>query len=283
MIFEKHGFAAWVMDADGNTLPEYQAQEIGDDTIRCWIPSSDGQKFKIQWRVMEILHPKHDLNTVPILDGIRMSGKVSRKHKVVKGFTRQHFRQRTGASTARPYEFGRRTLSDNYGDRKLVPSLSDSLNTIKLVVDWGYGSPPVPRETFPAPQEVGPVHERAVKKGHDGAAQLGTEISVPPSTDGVVFTSSKEIKPITFTFCYASENWLRARDIIPCSRESDSQDRDGRTLKCERSATLDIIDIDDLETDDEVHIIKHVAPASATSSKKQRTLKGKSEKPKEEH
>ncbi|CAE6430842.1 unnamed protein product [Rhizoctonia solani] len=248
MIFEKHGFSVWIVDSNDTTLPEYQVQEMGDDTIQCWIPSTEGKGFKISWKVVENVHPKHDLRTVPFLDGVQMSGKVSYKHKVAKGLFRQHFRQRTGASTARLYEFGRRTLTDGDDDGKLDPSLLDSLNTVKLVVDWGHGGPSAPRKTFYVPQEVGPIHEKSVKKGHSGAAQLGTAISVSASND-----------------------WLRARDIVPHGPELDSQNVKG-TLKRERSATPDIIDIDDLETDEDIHTVKHMVPAPVTVGKKQRTL-----------
>ncbi|EUC65550.1 hypothetical protein RSOL_447670 [Rhizoctonia solani AG-3 Rhs1AP] len=270
MIFEKHGFSVWIVDSNDTTLPEYQVQEMGDDTIKCWIPSTEGKRFKILWKVVENLHPKHDLRTVPFLDGVQMSGKVSRKHKVAKGLCRQHFRQRTGETTARLYEFGRRTLTDSDDGGKLNPSLLDSLNTVKLVVDWGHGGPSAPRKTFYVPQEVGPIHEKSVKKGHSGAAQLGAAISVSAS-NGMGFTVSKKIKPITFIFCYAPEDWLRARDIVPHGPELDSQDIKS-SLKRERSTTPDIIDIDDLETDDEIYTAKHKVPAPVTVGKKQRTL-----------
>ncbi|CUA73663.1 hypothetical protein RSOLAG22IIIB_01193 [Rhizoctonia solani] len=269
MIFEKHGFSVWIVDSNDDILPEYQVQEVGDDTIQCWIPSTEGRNFKILWKVVEHLHPGHDLSTLPLLDGVRMSGKVSRKHKLAKGSSGKQFRQRIGASTARLYEFGKRTLTDGDESGKLNPSLLNSLNTIKLVVEWGQAGASIQRKTFYVPQEIGPVHEKSVKKGHSGAAQLGKAVSVSMSnhTD---FKVSKEIKPITFVFCYAPEDWLRARDIVPRDPELDSQNTKS-TFKRERSITPDIIDIDDLETDEEISTIKHLVPAPATS-KKQRTL-----------
>ncbi|CAE6526097.1 unnamed protein product [Rhizoctonia solani] len=270
MIFNKHGFSVWIVDSGNNKLPEYQVQEIGGDTIQCWIPSTEGTSFKILWKVVENLHPKYDLRTVPFLDGIQMTGKVSSKHTIVNGVPSQHYRQRTGASTARLYEFGRRTLTDSDDHGKLDPSLLNSLNTVKLVVYRGHKGVPAPQKSFYIPQEIGAVNEKAVKKGHSGAAKLGSTIPVPTSY-GISFKPYKKIKPITFVFCYAPEDWLRARDIVPRDPEPDSQGRKS-TLKRERSITPGIIDIDDLETDDEgAHIVKHVVPAPTTSNKKQRT------------
>ncbi|KAG8688390.1 hypothetical protein FRC11_005503 [Ceratobasidium sp. 423] len=270
MIFDKHGFSVWILDSGGNELPEYQVQEIGDDTIQCWIPSTEGTNFKILWKVVKNFHPGYDLRTVPFLDGVRMSGTVSGKHLIVKDFSGQHFRQRTGASAARLYEFGRRALTDSDDCGQLDQSLLNSLNTVKLVVDRGRRGTSAPRKTFHVPQEIGAVNEKAVKKGHSGAAKLGTTISVSTSS-GIGFAPSKETKPITFVFCYAPEDWLRARDIVPRGPGADSQG-DRSTLKRERSVTPDIIDIDDLETDDEgIHIVKHMVPAPANNNKKQRT------------
>ncbi|KAJ1310814.1 hypothetical protein OPQ81_009334 [Rhizoctonia solani] len=73
-------------------------------------------------------------------------------------------------------------------------------------------------------------------------------------------------------FCYAPEDWLRAREIIPRSPEPEFRD-DKRTMKRERTTTPDIIDIDDLETDDdEIQIVKHMIPAPVPPNKRQRTL-----------
>ncbi|CAE6444839.1 unnamed protein product [Rhizoctonia solani] len=272
MIFKRHGLSVWIVDSDDNVLPEHRVQEVGDNTIQCWVPSTEGSNFKILWKVTENVHPEHDLRTLPLLDGIRMSGMISRKREVVKGFSGMHFRQRTGPSSARLYEFGQQTLTDSDDCGNLDPSLLNSLNTIKLVVDWGRRVSSAPRKSFHVPQEIGPVHEKSVKKGHSGAAKLGTVIPIPAS-NGITFTASSEIEPVTFMFCYAPEGWLRARDIVTRCPERDPDAQDTKiTLKRKRSATPEIIDIDDLETDEEdIHIVKHMVPAPATKAKKKRT------------
>ena len=82
--------------------------------------------------------------------------------------------------------------------------LLENLNTIKLVFEWGrIGEKIQPK--FNAPQEIGPIHEKAIKKGHSGAVRLGNTISTPIVSGRFDFTTYEEIKPIKFVFRYASE------------------------------------------------------------------------------
>ncbi|CAE6436451.1 unnamed protein product [Rhizoctonia solani] len=267
MLFDKHGLSAWITDSNDNELPEYQVQETSDDTVQCWIPSTDGNNFKIQWEILENPHPKLDLCTTTYLDGVRMTGKVWGK----RTSTGEHDKQSTGNSTARLYEFGQRALTDDDNYSKPDQSLLKSLNTIRLTFEWGRQGKSQPRTTFYTPQELEAIHEKAAKKGHSGAAKLGKiVVSDSTSANSIEFTYSKVITPITFVFCYAPENWLCARDIIPHSPEPDSQDNHS-TLKRERSVTPEVVDIDELETDDdEIQIIKHMIPAPEASKKRQR-------------
>ncbi|KAL5640714.1 hypothetical protein ACGC1H_001258 [Rhizoctonia solani] len=283
MIFEKHGLLVQIMDSEDNALPEYQVEETADDTIQCWIPSTEGNDFKIRYEIVSILHAGHDLRTIPFLDGVQMSGLATPETRLFEGYSYQHYRQLTGNSTARLYEFGKRTLTDSDDCAKLDESILKDLNTIKLKLSWGHQGESVPY-AHSAPQEIGTIHEKAAKKGHSGAAKLGKVISVPTVSTTVGFTPAETIALVTFVFNYAPEGWLRARDIIPRdSQEPESQDNRRNILKRERSTTPDIIDIDDLETDDdEIQIIKHMVPASVANNKRQRVDRRDAAKPKNE-
>ncbi|CAE6436446.1 unnamed protein product [Rhizoctonia solani] len=283
MRFEKHGLSVWITDSEDNELTEYQVQEGSDNTIQCWIPSTNGSSFKILWKILRNPHPELDLRSTPYLDGVRMTASVWSKGRVFNGNSGKHYQERTGVSTARLYEFGRRTLTDNDDCPNSNQSLLKNLNTIKLIFDWGQKGKGKPRERFHVPQELGPIHEKAAKKGHSGAAKLGQTINVSNTCREVSFKGSKMIKPITFVFCYAPEDWLQARDIIPRSPESDSQDTKVN-LKRERSATPEIVDVDELETDDdEIQIIKHMIPAPESGNKRRKTSGTESDiRPKDE-
>ncbi|CAE6405024.1 unnamed protein product [Rhizoctonia solani] len=196
-----------------------------------------------------------------------MTSSVRSKDRLFNGYSSKLHREYTGVSTARPYEFGKRTLTDNDDCSSTDRSLLKSLNTIKLIFDWGSKGKLKLKKTFRAPRELGPVHEKEAKKGHSGAAKLGRTISVSSAPRNVDFQRSKSIEPVTFVFCYGPEEWLRARDIIPHVPEPETYGG----LKRERSATPEIVDVDQLETDDdEIQIIKHMVPASTSYNKKQK-------------
>ncbi|CAE6418833.1 unnamed protein product [Rhizoctonia solani] len=259
MIFEKHGLLAEILDPESKALSEYQVEKTADDTIQCWVPSTEGNNFKIRWKIVKLLHPGHDLRTDPFLDGV------------------QHYEQPIGTTTARLYEFGKRTLTDSNDYAKPDEFIIKNLNTIKLKFTWGNTGKLVPY-VCSAPQEIELIHEKAAKKGHSGAAKLGKTITIPTPAS-VDFAPDKAIKPITFVI---PTDWLRARDIIPGGPETISQDNQG-ILKRERSTTPEIIDIDDLETDDdEIQIIKHMIPAPAPNNKRQRVERRDEARPKKE-
>ncbi|KAF8689759.1 hypothetical protein RHS03_09039, partial [Rhizoctonia solani] len=278
MLFDKYGLSAWITNSEGDELPEYQVQETSDDTIQCWIPSTNGTNFKIEWKILKNPHPKLDIRTTPYLDGVRLRGTAWGKSAFGK-----HDRQSIGHSTAQLYEFGERVLTDNDNYLKPDQSILESMNTIKLTLHWGQQSKSRPTRSFCKPQELAPVHEKAAKKGHSGAAKLGKTVVFDSTAEGsVTFEPSKSIKPLNFVFCYAPEDWLRAREIIPHSPEPDSQDNQS-TLKRERSATPEIIDIDELETDDdEIQIIKHMIPAPVANKRQRTTGEKDNVRPKDE-
>ncbi|KAG9093738.1 hypothetical protein FS749_013832 [Ceratobasidium sp. UAMH 11750] len=126
----------------------------------------------------------------------------------------------------------------------------EDLNVIRLTFRWGFAGQTKIRTSFPLPKENGPIHEKAAKKGHTGSAGLGSITSIKHQPRSCAFEPDPELDPVVFIFRYAPEDWLQARGIIPDEHSSQKRDRD---------ATPDIIDIDDLETDDDdVMVVKHL-------------------------
>ncbi|QRV76795.1 hypothetical protein RhiJN_04810 [Ceratobasidium sp. AG-Ba] len=172
----------------------------------------------------------------------------------------------------------------NYLDREDIASSKgtpEDLNSIKLVFEWGKAGNAKLMTVFPQIKENGPIHEKAAKKGHTGSVGLGEVTSVNHDITSSTFDPTNTMDSVLFVFRYGPEDWLQARGIMP-SKIPVSRKRG-------RDAESDVIDIDDLETedeDDEVIIIKHLVPApTAPMSKRQKVQdeveEGKEIKPKQ--
>lgn len=80
----------------------------------------------------------------------------------------------------------------------------DHLNTIRLQLSWGScGELVAPRTDFKEIKDIGPINERAAKKGHTGSAQLGRTI-IAPASNRCMFHPHLKSKPVVFIFRYAS-------------------------------------------------------------------------------
>ncbi|KAG9120044.1 hypothetical protein FRC07_004625 [Ceratobasidium sp. 392] len=183
--------------------------------------------------------------------------------------------QATSPSTVRLFSFGKRVLTDKEDNLNSDSNLGE-LNTIRLHFYWVYEGKWRPKTAFSIPRAHGPINEKVAKKGHAGSAGLGdttTAIGGRYATCSIRLVAG--VKPIKFIFHYAPEDWLQAREIVPLTSSS---------LKRERSTTPDVIDIDDLETDDdEVTIVKHMAPVPLAPASKRRKIKNEDDtKPKPE-
>ncbi|CAE6430800.1 unnamed protein product [Rhizoctonia solani] len=261
------GISVWIADSEGNQLPEYEVKLVKDDEIECWIPSAEGSNFKIMWKTPSPML-NHDLAIHPSLDGSKLTGITRRMCSEFPGQVYELDSHQTGSSTVRLYTFGKRILTDSEGAARPSSMQLQYLNTIVAKFTWGLIDEVRPVSNYSVPQEVAPFHEKLVKKGHSGSAELGrtvTRAQLPNET--CKFHSSSAAKPTRFVFRYAPRGWLKARGIMPLSpRPSPSSQMKS---KRERSFDSDVIDIDDLPTDDE----KPMLPAPATSRKKQRTMK----------
>ncbi|CAE6418816.1 unnamed protein product [Rhizoctonia solani] len=273
MIQRHSGISAWITDSEGTPLEEYQVQETVDGTIQCWVPSIEGTNFKIQWEVIGKPHPELDLCAFPYLDGVKLTGGVLYQKDIVRKETGQLSKESTGTSSARLYEFGRRVLTDKDTGMKLDNSATKRLNTIQVDFAWGRGGDSKLKKRFGEKYEdIGPIHEKTAKKGHAGAAKLGKTVSIDRATH-CSFYPNKTIRQTTFVFCYAPEDWLRAREIIVDTPEPDTQEPQS-TQKRARSKTPETLNVDELDTDDdEVQFIKHLVPVPI-ATKRQRTATG---------
>ncbi|CAE6346321.1 unnamed protein product [Rhizoctonia solani] len=269
MIQQRSGISVWIIDSEGNHLQEYQVQDTADGAIQCWVPSVEGNNFKIQWEVIGDPHPGLDLCAFPYLDGVKLTGGVLYRKDIVRGGIGQLSKESTGISSARLYEFGRRVLTDKDAGIKLDSSKARCLNTIQVDFAWGRGGDSKLKKRFDEYVDISPIHEKSAKKGHTGAAKLGKTVSIDKATH-CGFYPNKSIKQATFVFCYAPEDWLRAREIIMDTPKPNPRNSRG-TQKRPRSKTPEAVNVDELDTDDdEIQLIKHLVPVPV-ASKRQRT------------
>ncbi|KAG8721677.1 hypothetical protein FRC08_011086 [Ceratobasidium sp. 394] len=258
---------AWIDDSDAKALPEYQTRELDRNIIECWIPSTEGTNFKIRFIPMEWAQPGLDLQCRPQLDGVEFRSRVVRTCEIASNVDVAWRGLSTNNSTIRLFSFGKRILTDQEDIAPSHDGPRDDLNVIRLTFRWGFAGQTKIRTSFPLPKENGPIHEKAAKKGHTGSAGLGSTTSIKGQPRSCPFEPDPELDPVVFIFRYAPEDWLQARGII--SDEHSSQKRD-------RDATPDIIDIDDLETDDDdVMVVKHLIPAPVAPSNKRRKIQDK--------
>ncbi|QRV91643.1 hypothetical protein RhiJN_19661 [Ceratobasidium sp. AG-Ba] len=272
------GVNVWIITEDDEKLQEYATKQIGDTTIECSIPSTEGTNFKIQVGVPTDFRPGLGFKYQPRLDGIEYNGKVlpSAWRKNGRDSARM-LGVEIASSTVRAFHFGKRLLTDKEEDLSSHSNNLQDLNIVQIRFQWGLDSEPRARTEYAVPKELGPIHEKAAKKGHAGSAGLGnTTIALPGHSTICQFIPAPEFEPLVFRFRYAPEDWLQARGIIESSSSS--------SLKRGREDSAEVIDIDDLETDDdEIQIVKHLAPVPTTTVHKRQKVKSEGDtKPKPE-
>ncbi|KAF8599292.1 hypothetical protein BDV93DRAFT_609406 [Ceratobasidium sp. AG-I] len=276
MLFKR--LSAWITDKQGMALPEHQIRIIDDNTIECWIPSEEGTKFEISWKAEKDVQPGLDLRCAVYLDGIAHNGSFTRATGVANGRIGTKQGQTCGDSLIRPYTFGKRKLTDDETIAPLGLEVEKDLNTIRLELSWGRVGPPRLWEPRDGDVETKPLHEKMAKKGHSECAELGKPVADPRSLGvSYPFHAIPDSKPVAFIFRYASQDWLQAREIVPFSQNTKVcySPKSSSTNKRPRIDTPDIIDIDDLESDeDDVVVLKHLAPVTTPPHKRPRKMKG---------
>ncbi|KAG8696533.1 hypothetical protein FRC09_008407 [Ceratobasidium sp. 395] len=214
---------------------------------------------------MPWLKPGLDLECRRRLDGVNLGNTITRTGIIKEGADTTIRGHHNSPSTLRLFCFGKRILTDREDVAPSGPP-RDDLNTIRLIFRWGRAGKRVTKTNFVRFRENGPIHEKAAKKGHAGSAGLGSSTSIDYKPQTTTFEPTTGLESVTFTFRYAPEDWLQARGII--SPENPSQKR-------ENSTTPDVIDIDDLESEDDhdVMIVKHLIPAPVAPSMKRQKIK----------
>ncbi|KAG8771468.1 hypothetical protein FRC12_003593 [Ceratobasidium sp. 428] len=261
-----NNFKATINIPEDDQLPEYQTKTINENTIECWIPSTEGKNFEICYKAPKDEYPGLSVSCKPQLDGTNFQGIVLLPTRL--GEDSKCRGQTISTSSIRLFSFGKRLLTDREDIAPSKGSPQKDLNTIRVTFEWGKAGIVKPQTDFWVPKENGPIHEKVAKKGHSGSAGLGSTSSLQSPPTVVNFEPARDIPTVVFVFRYAPEDWLQAQGIMPHGKPS--------TQKRDRDATPDIIDIDDLETDDEdVTLVKHLVPANA--SNKRQKLKEENE------
>ncbi|KAG8775985.1 hypothetical protein FRC12_001163 [Ceratobasidium sp. 428] len=245
-----NGFTASINTPGGDQLPEYQTKTINENTIECWIPSTEGENFEICSKAPSDEHPGLSVRCKPQLDGVSFQNLVKLAAYIGNPFKCRG--QTTSTSSIRLFSFGKRLLTDREDIAPSKGSSQKDLNTIRVTFEWGKAGTLQPQTNFWVPKENGPIHEKVAKKGHSGSTGLGSASTLHRPPTVVNFEPVHDIQPLVFVFRYAPEDWLQAQGIMPANSLS--------TQKRDRDATPDIIDIDDLVTDDEdVTLVKHLS------------------------
>ncbi|KAG9121315.1 hypothetical protein FRC07_002757 [Ceratobasidium sp. 392] len=251
---------------EGEQLPELQTKKVNNNTIECWIPSTDGANFEIVYKSPNNARPNLSISCRPRLDGVDFLGNMLTAERVALGKSGKCRGQVTSTSSMRLFAFGKRLLTDNEAVAPSNGSSQKDLNIIQVKLLWGTAGVPTPQTYFEVPKENGPIHEKAAKKGHTASAGLGNSSNLECKPTCRHFEPSNLIEPLVFIFRYAPEDWLQAQGIMP-SKTLSSQKRG-------RDPTPDIIDIDDLESDDDsVIVAKYLVPVTTSSSNKRQKVK----------
>ncbi|CUA73667.1 hypothetical protein RSOLAG22IIIB_01195 [Rhizoctonia solani] len=155
--------------------------------------------------------------------------------------------------------------SDSDAGVKLDTPAAGMLNTIQVDLVWGKSSGRSKvRKNFSSVQEIGPIYEKTAKKGLSDAAKLGDTINTSKSKSRP-FNPDPILNKVVFIFNYAPEGWLRAQGILS-SDPTHNQNTQG-TLKRERNISPEVVDLDEIDTDDdEIQIIKHMVYSLAYST-----------------
>lgn len=269
MILERLGVSVRVTNSEGEALPEYEVKQTDEQTMECWIPSTEGTNFRVRWEALKNSQPGLDLMCYPSLDGIKMYSYCLYGDDIVdEGFGEAYY-YGTDASTGRLYQFGRRELTDKEEDIIVGGFAQEDLNTIQAELVWGRAENfrPVLAEDYHDPEVIGPINEKQAKKGHASSAELGTSIEFEKPEETFDFTREPDVEPSLFIFRYAPQDWLLAQEIMPRSESHELVPKTGQ--KRARDNSPEIIDIDDIETDDDdIIIVKHMIPAPVVPKQK---------------
>ncbi|EUC61149.1 hypothetical protein RSOL_384390 [Rhizoctonia solani AG-3 Rhs1AP] len=190
--------------------------------LRCFVASSEGERFEVIWwpedpDAIPDKYRRLDLRATVYIDGVLVEQRVLKACEWHKGQHGWMEGQQVDKYSARHFRWGQRELLD--GNPEASIDLNQDLNTIRVVVEWGTAPPGGrSRQARIAPRKWNPVKARLseTKLGNTSAVVLEDPAPFVNGTpDRPLFRRVPESKlpSLTFTFRYASEDWMAASGI----------------------------------------------------------------------
>ncbi|KAG8763103.1 hypothetical protein FRC12_008714 [Ceratobasidium sp. 428] len=298
--------SAWITDSHGTQLEEFRKRDVDNQTTECWIPSEEGANFRIMWQPTMNFEPRLALRCSIRLDGRVVSPGCLSAHDISRGIPGKKDGMTVAPGLKRLYVFSHQETTDQ--DELALPenSRKADLATIQITLTWVRVTRSRHAHRYVEPEEPGILHERAAKKGHRTTAALGGLILSRLGSGKSSVKVDSGLPPAVFLFRYGSREWLMAKEIIPngLSQSISRRKRSGSeskpirpTKKCKRESSLaqttiasqsnkdsfgslEIIDIDDLESDLDSDII--ALSDSSTSSEAPAKLRSEAKRMKSE-
>jgi len=215
--------------------------EIQEDNVSCWIPSVEGEKFKVHcsddrggWETMWCLY----------FDGSTKEAACKAFRGVNPGVPKVRSGFWVSENEIKPYLFSKLALTD---DDSVAALTSPDLGTIRVSF-WRvtYGETCEGIQTMADASASGPVHEKCKKGGSHIVAPGSTQVADIPQTGRLIKRQLIDPwdKPYgTFIFRYRPLELLQANGIAP--RPSPQPDTNS-----------DVIKVDDDENDSDVEEIR---------------------------
>ncbi|CAE6381412.1 unnamed protein product, partial [Rhizoctonia solani] len=267
----------------GEPLEEFKQIKTGDNSVECWVPSDEGSGFQIHFQAIRNFKPNLGLHAGIKLDGKRVSSGGLKPSTISRGIPGIKTGMTVAKEVKRHYVFGRHNVTDRDDLASPEDPRRELMGTIQVTLSWvKYGKTRPRYEPYHTLEEPGFVHERAVKKGHPGAATLGAPVH-KVSSGRVRDRQDAGFPKVLFLFRYGPRDWLEAKDIIPTERPPTTQDSKPKLItglvKKESEATatrpipetlgshsdiahqgrdkrqLDVIDISELEFDNDSDVV----------------------------
>ncbi|KZS95352.1 hypothetical protein SISNIDRAFT_451916, partial [Sistotremastrum niveocremeum HHB9708] len=228
-------FEVWI-EVDGKRAEEYEERvnQINNEKEKktmntCFIPSVAGKNFSV---VIQDLRVDRSSRVCArcLVDGSFMFYRLTRVTKDDPHPIKVDRCQLT-ADTQCFFRFGAIKLSDDAqtseSDRELLSKLGSIQVMFRFITDIKEVERPMDNfaQLSRAPR---PVYERK-KKGGGHRTEIGQEVHNPISKWRTEWKFRDDLPKTEFTFSYAPEEWLKAKEIIPRSPEPDGDGSHSQT------------------------------------------------------
>ncbi|KAH7337001.1 hypothetical protein B0J17DRAFT_665790 [Rhizoctonia solani] len=284
-----------ITNSQGEPLEEFKQAETGENSVECWIPSNEGSGFQIHWQPIRNFKPGLGLHCTIKFDGKGVSSGRLKSSDISRGLPGIKTGMTVAEGLKRHYVFGRHNTTDREDLALPDDPGRELLATVQVTLFWvKYGKKQRRHKPYPTPEEPRFVHERAVKKGHLGVVTLGAPVRTSHSGGCIREKEDAGFPKVIFLFRYGPRDWLEAKDIIITERHLVTKDSKpkptARIAKKERETTTtqsipdtlrsqashtsreqggeqsDVIDIDDLESDNGSDVVVLNDPVTSKGS-----------------